>query len=283
MILTCPQCATRYFLPDFQVGREGRAVKCTTCGKVWRQEAQPDPEPVQPHWAEPEPPPEFPDPEEEFAAAAQRRAEILRDKKAAAERKSRQQGVLNAAISAGLVAAIALAVVLAIIFRIEVVKIWPGAATAYAAIGMPVNASGLLIDKVQAAPAIAGGRRALNVTGVVTNASAAPRPAPAFRVSVLDGSGKTVMQKVIQVPAQALKVGEARRFLLQVADPPPGAKDVYVTPALPEPGAAKPLPATPVPAKAVPAAASPAAALPASSSPAAPAPAPTTAGKPGTR
>ena len=69
---------------------------------------------------------------------------------------------------------------------------------------------------------------------MVTNASAAARPAPAFRVSVLDSAGKTLMQRVIQVPAQALKVGEARKFLLQVADPPPGAKDVYVTPALPD-------------------------------------------------
>ncbi len=120
------------------------------------------------------------------------------------------------------------------IFRIEVVRLWPGAATAYAAIGMPVNASGLLIDKVQAAPAIDAGRHALNVTGVVTNVSAAARPAPAFRVSLLDGAGKVLVQKVIQVPAQGLKVGEARKFLLQVADPPPGAKDVDVTPALPD-------------------------------------------------
>jgi predicted Zn finger-like uncharacterized protein len=240
MILTCPQCATRYFLPDFQIGREGRSVKCTTCGKVWRQAPEPEPEPAAPHWAEPVAPPaeaDFPDPEAEFAAAAQRRAEILRDKKAAIERRARQQSVFNAAVSAGLVAAIALSVVLAVIFRVEVVKLWPGAATAYAAIGMPVNASGLLIDKVQAAPAVAAGHRTLNVTGVVTNASAAARPAPAFRVSVLDASGKTLMQRVIQVPAQALKVGEARRFLLQVADPPPGAKDVYVTPALPDPPA----------------------------------------------
>ena len=33
--------------------------------------------------------------------------------------------------------------------------------------------------------------------------------------------------------AVALKVGEARRFQLQVADPPPGAVDVVVTLALP--------------------------------------------------
>jgi predicted Zn finger-like uncharacterized protein len=248
MILTCPQCATRYFLPDWQVGREGRAVKCTACGRVWRAEGreepepkpepepEPEPEPAIPsHHFEPEPEPgAFPDPEEEFAAAAQRRAEILRQKKAEAERRQRQGAVITAAVWAGVVAAIALCLALAVIFRIQVVKWWPGTATAYAALGMPVNASGLLIDKVKAAPAIVQGHRSLVVTGVLTNASAAPRPAPAFRVGILDKSGRALAQRVIETaPPVALKVGEARRFQLQVADPPPGAVDVEVTLALP--------------------------------------------------
>jgi predicted Zn finger-like uncharacterized protein len=243
MILTCPACATRYFLPDVQIGRSGRTVKCANCGNLWR--AEPEPEEVEIPQIDfdaevpPDPGPSFsseepePDGEAEFNAAAQRRAEILKEKKAAAERRARQQGVINAAIWAALAAAIAVALVCAIIFRIEVVKLAPRMATAYAAIGMPVNASGLLIDKVQAAPAMVGGRRGLNVTGVLTNVAAKSRPAPAFRVSILDSAGKTLSQKIIQVPAQALKVGETRRFLLQVADPPPGAIDVMVAPAPP--------------------------------------------------
>jgi predicted Zn finger-like uncharacterized protein len=243
MILTCPQCGTRYFLPDVQIGRAGRAVKCTTCGNVWRAEA-PEPELVVPsHQFEPvpetEPPHAFADPEEEFAAAAQRRAEILRQKKADAERRQRQAGVITAAVWAGLVAAVAILMTLAFVFRIQVVKWWPGTATAYAALHMPVNASGLLIDKVQAAPAIVQGHRSLMVTGVLTNASAAPREAPAFHVDVLDKTGKPLAQRLIQVPSVALKVGEARRFQLQVADPPPGAVDVEVTLALPGGDAAK--------------------------------------------
>jgi predicted Zn finger-like uncharacterized protein len=245
MILTCPQCATRYFLPDVQVGRQGRAVKCTNCGKVWRAGGAPEPEPrpepepepefVAPsHHFEPEPEHPFPDPEEEFAASAQRRAEILRQKKAEAERRQRQAAVITGAVWAGIAAAIALCLALGIIFRIQVVKWWPGTATAYAALGMPINASGLLIDKVKAAPAIVQGHRSLVVTGVLTNASAAPRPAPAFRVSMLDRTGRPLSQRVIETaPPVALKVGEARRFQLQVADPPPGAVDVEVTLALP--------------------------------------------------
>jgi predicted Zn finger-like uncharacterized protein len=246
MILTCPQCATRYFLPDAQVGPYGRAVKCTHCGNVWRAEGtgapepEPEPEYAPPsHHFEPDPGPEpepQPDPEEEFAAAAQRRAEILRQKKAEAERRQKQQAVITGAVLAGVAAAIALCLALGIIFRIQVVTWWPGTATAYAALGMPVNASGLLIDKVKAAPAIVQGHRALVVTGVLTNASAAPRAAPAFRVSILDKSGRPLAERVIDTaPSVALKVGEARQFRLQVADPPGGAVDVEVT--LAQPGA----------------------------------------------
>jgi len=248
MILTCPQCATRYFLPDAQVGREGRAVKCTACGTVWRVESVAEPEPeVEPeheapsHHFEPEPEQAPPDPEEEFAAAAQRRAEILRQKKAEAERKQRQAAVITGAVWAGVAAAIALCLALGLILRIQVVRWWPGTATAYAALGMPINASGMLIDRVTAAPAIVQGHRSLVVTGVLTNASSTPRAAPAFRVTILDMTGKPLADRVITTsPPVALKVGEARRFELQVADPPDGAADVEVTLALPGGEPAKP-------------------------------------------
>ena len=242
MILTCPQCATRYFLPDVQIGREGRAVRCTSCGTVWRAEgvaeAEPEPEPefedVAPHHFSPEPEHPLPDPEEEYSAGAQRRAEILRQKKAEAERRQRQSAVITGAVWAGVAASIALCLALAIIFRIQVVKWAPGTATAYAALGMQINGSGLLIDKVKAAPAIVQGHRTLVVTGALTNVSAGPRPAPAFRVTLLDKAGKPVATRIIETaPPVALKVGEARRFELQVADPPSGAADVEVTLALP--------------------------------------------------
>src|SRR5687767_8909725 len=36
MILTCPECATSYFVDDLRIPRGGRMVKCTTCGNRWR-------------------------------------------------------------------------------------------------------------------------------------------------------------------------------------------------------------------------------------------------------
>ena len=233
MILTCPQCATRYFLPDVQVGRAGRSVKCTQCGTVWRAEPEPDREPE----PQPEPPriaaePAY-DPEAELAGSAQRRAEILKERKEERERRARGALVVNTAICAGVAAALALSAALAVVFRVELVKLIPSSATAYAAIGLPVNASGLLIDKVQATPTVRAGQRALAVTGILTNVSAAARPAPAFRVTILDRAGKALAQQTVTVTAATLKVGEARHFSLYLFDPPAGFDTVEVTLALP--------------------------------------------------
>jgi predicted Zn finger-like uncharacterized protein len=243
MILTCPECATRYFLPDVQIGVTGRKVKCAQCGASWREFGQADPEAAAaavaaargqsaatapPAAAEPEP-----EPEEALSPGTARRAEILREKKAQAERKSKQAATVNAAVWAGLVAAVAFCLVLSAVFREQVVRLWPGTASAYAAVGLPVNAAGLLIEKVRAAPSMLEGHKALTVTGTLRNVAGAPVTVPAFRVDILDKAGRTLDHKIIQITAPPLKAGEIQAFSLGVADPPAGYQDVAVTFALP--------------------------------------------------
>ena len=44
MIISCPNCSTRYAVPDTAIGNEGRTVRCAKCKHSWFQEpAQPTP------------------------------------------------------------------------------------------------------------------------------------------------------------------------------------------------------------------------------------------------
>ena len=40
MILVCPSCDTRYFADDSSIGKEGRRVRCATCGHAWHAKLQ---------------------------------------------------------------------------------------------------------------------------------------------------------------------------------------------------------------------------------------------------
>jgi predicted Zn finger-like uncharacterized protein len=41
MILECPECHTRYLVPDTAIGEEGRTVRCANCKHSWFQEGAP--------------------------------------------------------------------------------------------------------------------------------------------------------------------------------------------------------------------------------------------------
>ena len=41
MIITCPQCSTKFLAPDESIGADGRRVRCGKCSNIWHQDPMP--------------------------------------------------------------------------------------------------------------------------------------------------------------------------------------------------------------------------------------------------
>lgn len=119
-----------------------------------------------------------------------------------------------------LCAALALVLVGAVLFRVQVVRMFPSVAGAYAAIKMPVNPTGLSLENVQGGPGLTNGRATLVITGVERNVETDARPPAQVRVSLYDKGGKRLADHVGPVDGPALAPGETRNFTVNVFDPP---------------------------------------------------------------
>lgn len=231
MILTCPACATSYFVDDAALGH-GRVVRCTSCRHSWK--------------AAPEPELELRSSPEEGAIGAPVKSEADRISlgalpaealpkafraKAEEQRKVREAATAGA-VWAGIGAAFAMVIVTALVFRVDVVRILPRTAGAYAAVGLPVNRVGLTIERVHAEPALQDGRAALAVSGVIRNIRTKPTEAPPLMIRMLDKDGRPVGGRTVRAADVLVPAGATRDFAVSLVDPPAAAKDVEVTFAL---------------------------------------------------
>lgn len=223
MILTCPSCATSYFTPDDAIGTAGRRVRCQSCAHVWhatndepleltaaapgaatptaakagfgkRDEAEPD-------LAE-TPAPELP-------KAFRARAEQQRRLRRAATHGAVWAGM--ASVFVGLIAA-------AWLFRIEVVEMFPRAGAAYAAVGAPVNPTGLEFEAVSARTSPHSPDDVL-VSGALRNVRDREVVSPAVRLALLDEHGAEIGFKVVAIDSAPVLPGGVQGFAAMIPDP----------------------------------------------------------------
>jgi predicted Zn finger-like uncharacterized protein len=239
MILTCPECATSYFVDDSRIPEAGRTVKCTSCGHRWtaRKEAPapvaagPEPEPVT--QVAPEPTPE---PAPQAAAAPVDDLEFVpvdREPeprvRARAVRPPPAQDPRSAVVVwAGAAALVVALVAGAIVFRGQVIKLWPKSQSAYASLGLPVNSVGLVIEAVRAEPTFVGGRPVLSVTGALRNVKGEAVTSPPLRINLLNRLGKPIAAKVVRPIDPRVPAGATRHFAIAISDPPANARDLEV-------------------------------------------------------
>lgn len=239
MILSCPECATSYFVDDSRVPESGRTVRCSNCGARWKAAREvptaalaaespppPQPEPAVEVAAETVEPAAIPPEEVEVVAVEPELVIPPRPRRAPPTTSREATGKVAvwasaAALVAGLVAG-------AIIFRGEVVRLWPKSSATYAGLGLPVNGLGLVIEGVRAEPTFQGGRPVLSVTGAIRNVKQTAVVAPALRISLLNHSGKPVAAKVVRPIDPRVPAGATRHFTVAISDPPSNARDLEV-------------------------------------------------------
>jgi predicted Zn finger-like uncharacterized protein len=230
MILSCPECATSYFVDDARIPPAGRRVKCSSCGHRWlagpdgpiveadRTAPPPPPMEVEPEAAAPEPEvaPEEVDPPPPFRRPI-RPVPVAR----ADGRSSALVWAGAAALAAALIAGV-------IVFREQVVRIWPKSSAAYAGLGLEVAGGGLVLEQVQVKPDFLGGHPILAVTGAIHNVRDVPVEAPPVRLTLLNRAGKPVAAKIARPDDATIPAGARRGFAVNMLDPPATARDLEV-------------------------------------------------------
>ncbi|HEX4179887.1 MAG TPA: DUF3426 domain-containing protein [Caulobacteraceae bacterium] len=240
MILTCPECASRYFVADGSIGEAGRTVRCSSCGARWtartddaeQAPAAPSPPKTEPVAVESAPP------EPVVDETGEPLPKVFRER--AATRQKVREAAAAGAVWGGLLAAFVLLVVATIVLRQDIARLWPRTAGAYAMIGFPVNLVGLVVENPVLAPQLQDGHAALVVSGSLRNIRDRPVAAPPLKISLLNPAGKPLAVKIADPCGARIPPGEARRFAVDMLDPPVGATDVDIAfvldrPSIPHP------------------------------------------------
>jgi predicted Zn finger-like uncharacterized protein len=212
MIVTCPQCSTRYHLDPEALGSEGRRVRCASCGHRWLAKPPADVPTVLSPVAEPPPPP----------AGTPNRA---------VPRAERRRSASSASLVGWLVGVlIVLIIASAIIGRNEIVAGFPASATLYRKLGLDVNLQlGLEFANVTSQRLSERDVSILVIEGEIVNVSDHERPVPPVKIILLDEGGRELHAERLEAERNALGAGEKTGFSARLVNPAEQARNFSVT------------------------------------------------------
>jgi predicted Zn finger-like uncharacterized protein len=232
MILICASCATRYYADEASIPPQGRVVRCAACGNTWRVEKELvlDNGSAQPATFVDEPKLTREQIERARKAATGPGGSSTAQARARQVQRQRLERFRSAAIAwGGAGAALAILLTVAVVFRQGVAKMWPNTASAYAAMGLSVNITGLEFSDLQISRSAEGETASITVSGAVRNIGGNSKAPPVLRFGLLDRNADEVRTWLVSLDGQPIAPGAARQFSTVVTNPPVSAVDLEAT------------------------------------------------------
>ena len=256
MILTCPECKTRFVVKDDAIGPNGRTVRCSQCTTTWFvacdpevlelednkkpdliEETQTDPsryDPEQdeydhedvPHGGETS---TLPDADTQSRATVGPHTQ-MRQK---AERKKVQRRLFGVGMIWG-VTLLILSLVIGggFLLRSQIVEKMPGAEHIYRAFGIEVTASGLEFYNIKPEFGENDGVPVMFVTGYIRNYDLRPRDVGLIKLTFKNANDEVLGSWVVDPPQTRLEPGKSLKFMAQYPKPPKDAVKLGATFAL---------------------------------------------------
>jgi len=217
MILTCPQCSTRYLVDARALGETGRRVRCAHCATTW-------------HQAPPEegPPPadvlRTPEPE---VVPAPTLSAATRTQLPALSPERRRRSILGPL-------AVAVALVLIIgagtwFTKDMAASRWPSLVPYYRMIGLPVETGEEKIFDIKVAKPKRDPDNGIVIEGDLVNVSGYERPVPRLRATLLDNDKHPLQSWSFTVSDDRLQPNASIPFRTSIAQPNPDATAVEIT------------------------------------------------------
>jgi predicted Zn finger-like uncharacterized protein len=215
MIVTCPECSTRYLVDPRALGATGRVVRCASCSHTWHQ-AAPDDAPRRVDLAPPEIDP---------ARDAPGRIQLPALPPTPRRSLSAVSGILFVVVVLGLGIAGLWAA------RDQVVGYWPSAARFYTMLGIAVaeGPGELELDKIMTTRDSENGLPTLVIQGEVVNVSKVAHDVPKLRVILQDNNKHELQSWSFSVTDERLLPGATAPFRTSISQPSEAASQVVVT------------------------------------------------------